>query len=172
MLKKNASRLMFRARGWLKMNKDTKRPGAVAILPRPPFTLDAAEPVDLKKLEVLVIRRSKFVASPGALCFPGGGVERGETPEQTVKREFKEEVGLDVRVGRFLAENKTPTGGALYWFVAEECSNDPDLKITIQPEEVENYEWRTLVELLDDKDFLENNKAIVQKIVDGEITLR
>lgn len=33
---------------------------------------------------------------------PGGGVEFGETLHDSLKREFREETGLDVEVGRFL----------------------------------------------------------------------
>jgi mutator protein MutT len=36
--------------------------------------------------------------------FPGGGIEENETPEQAVIREVKEELGLDVRVERLIAE--------------------------------------------------------------------
>lgn len=36
--------------------------------------------------------------------FPGGGVGRGETPEQTVVREMQEETGLLVTVTRLIAE--------------------------------------------------------------------
>lgn len=38
------------------------------------------------------------------LWFPGGAVEEGETNEETVKREVKEETGVDVEVGEILTE--------------------------------------------------------------------
>jgi 8-oxo-dGTP pyrophosphatase MutT (NUDIX family) len=36
--------------------------------------------------------------------FPGGGMDEGETPQQAVIREVEEELGLQVRVTRFVAE--------------------------------------------------------------------
>ncbi len=123
-------------------------------------------------METLVIRRSMNVVAPGALCFPGGGVEEGESPEETVCREFREEVGIDVRVVRFLVKSATPSGAPLYWYSAESVERDPNaLRVVVQQEEAAGYEWRSLVELLDDPDFLPNNLAIVRRIVDGEIAL-
>jgi len=42
----------------------------------------------------LVIRRAAKVIAPGRLCFPGGGVEPGESERQTLIREMEEELGV------------------------------------------------------------------------------
>jgi 8-oxo-dGTP pyrophosphatase MutT (NUDIX family) len=49
---------------------------------------------------VLLLRRS----DEGTWCFPKGHVESGETPKEAAAREIKEEAGLDVRLGKKVAE--------------------------------------------------------------------
>ena len=152
--------------------RDAKRPGAVGILFRTSINDANVNSIDFSRVATLVVRRSQTVVAPGALCFPGGGVEEGETPEQAVCREFQEEVALEVKARRFLVKNTTPSGAPLYWFWVETFEKDFDkLRIVVQPEEVAGYEWRTLPELLDDDSFLDNNREIVRKIIDGEIPL-
>jgi len=46
---------------------------------------------------VLIQKRKPGDVWPGLWEFPGGVIERGETPEQTLAREYVEEVELDVR---------------------------------------------------------------------------
>lgn len=54
-----------------------------------------------EKGELLVGRRAKNPAK-GTLDLPGGFTEYGETAEDAVRREVREETGLDVRAGRYL----------------------------------------------------------------------
>jgi 8-oxo-dGTP diphosphatase len=49
---------------------------------------------------VLLARGSERSAFPGVWSLPGGGVEQGENPDDTVVREFAEETGFAVRVER------------------------------------------------------------------------
>lgn len=48
--------------------------------------------------EVLLIKKSRG-AYKGKLDLPGGGIDYGETAEETLKREFEEEAGL--KINRF-----------------------------------------------------------------------
>ena len=49
--------------------------------------------------------------------FPGGGIEKGETPEEASKREAFEELGVEVKVNECLA--KIEDNGTQYFFLSE-----------------------------------------------------
>lgn len=61
----------------------------------------------LKDRSVLLLYRAK----QNDWTFPKGHVEFGETDNQTMIREIKEETGLDTRVIRKLPDNEYTTGG-------------------------------------------------------------
>jgi 8-oxo-dGTP diphosphatase len=54
---------------------------------------------------VLLARRSPGQKLAGFWEFPGGKVEGGETPEESLARELKEELGIRARVGEKCAES-------------------------------------------------------------------
>ena len=49
--------------------------------------------------------------------FPGGGIEKGETPEEGAKREAYEELGVEVKINECLA--KIEYNGTQHFFLTE-----------------------------------------------------
>lgn len=62
---------------------------------------------------LLAARRTEPAALAGLWEFPGGKVERGETPERALRRELREELGVEVELGD---EITGPDDGGAYGF--------------------------------------------------------
>lgn len=56
--------------------------------------------------------------------FPGGKSDDGETPEQTVIREMKEELGMDIKIIRKLCEYDLTFGDSTSLNVVFVCESD------------------------------------------------
>lgn len=74
-----------------------QRPVLQARGPVPHYTVTAA--VISREQQVLIARRPADGLLGGMWEFPGGKVEHGETLEEGLKREIREELGVDVYVG-------------------------------------------------------------------------
>jgi len=57
---------------------------------------------------ILLIRAYEIKTGASFWVIPGGGQEAGESDEECLSREMKEETGLDVRIGKLLIEQKAP----------------------------------------------------------------
>jgi 8-oxo-dGTP diphosphatase len=100
--------------------------------------------VILRGERFLVIRRSQHVRAPGMYCFPGGGIEQGETEEQALRRELLEELSVAARPVRRLTESVTPWQVHLAWWLAE---IDENAVLMPHPPEVESAHWLTAAEI-------------------------
>jgi len=135
------------------MSGDSPRHGAIGVL------LDETS-------RFLVIRRSDTVRAPGRLCFPGGGVEPGETQQDAVVRELQEELAITVSPIRKVWENETASGVRLHWWLVE-TQEEP----TPNPEEVAEWMWMTAEQLASEQSTLATNLAFLNAIECREIEL-
>lgn len=55
--------------------------------------------------KVLIAQRANNQKLAGKWEFPGGKVESGETPEECLKREIKEELGINIEVDEFFGKS-------------------------------------------------------------------
>jgi len=80
--------------------------------------------------------------------LPGGKVDFGETPEQAIVREMKEEIGVEVQVKKLLP--KIFTFFRYHWqgiFACYICEiKNPEQKIILN-KEASKYDWFTLEEI-------------------------
>lgn len=116
----------------------------------------------------LVIRRSEFVRAPNLLCFVGGTIEAGETPEEAIVREAEEEVSLKVKAIEQIWQSKTRWGTLLEWVVVERLESKPP---TPNPSEVAECMWLTAEELLHHPDLLPSVPAFYAAWAKGEFSL-
>jgi 8-oxo-dGTP diphosphatase len=75
----------------------------------------------IEKGRIAMIER--FRAGKHYVVFPGGKIEKGETAETAARREIMEELGLDVKIGKMVAEIwylDTPQ----YYFLAQRMGGE------------------------------------------------
>jgi len=92
--------------------------------------------------EVLLLKRSSISRTePSTWSRPGGQVEYGENAEEAVKREIKEELGIDIEVVRFLEMTQTIEDGK-HWialgFLARHVSGTPR---NVEPDKHDEVKW-------------------------------
>jgi len=112
----------------------------------------------------LMIRRSASVIAPGAWCFVGGAIEPGESQEQAVVREFREEVGGTVRPLERIRQYTRPDGRLrLYWWRAQLLEQE----LHANSDEVAEIRWCRPAEIRRLPDLLESNREFLDAIGQG-----
>jgi 8-oxo-dGTP pyrophosphatase MutT (NUDIX family) len=87
------------------------------------------------------------IRSPDCWHLVGGGIEEGETPEQGLKREVKEEVGYDLEKFEFVA-NRAGSMGEKVWVYATFVDKEDEKKFVHGPGEGQGIGWFTIDEIL------------------------
>ncbi len=88
-------------------------------------------------LSLLYEVRSGTVSQPGEICFPGGHMEKSESPEECAVRETCEELGIGPDAVKVIGQGDTLYGNGnftLYTFIGE---IDPDALNTAEPDDNE-----------------------------------
>ncbi|MBN3584224.1 (deoxy)nucleoside triphosphate pyrophosphohydrolase [Algoriphagus aestuarii] len=60
----------------------------------------------IRQEKILVAKRSESMSLPGFWEFPGGKIEEGESPEECLIREIKEELGIVIAIHGQLTSSK------------------------------------------------------------------
>jgi 8-oxo-dGTP pyrophosphatase MutT (NUDIX family) len=133
-----------------------------------PSMRQGAVAVVVREGRFLVIRRSADVVAPGAYCFPGGGIEAGETEELALVREFREELGATILPVRRIWRSTTRWQVELAWWLGEVVSDEV---LELNAAEVASVHWLGPDEMLALAELLESNREFLKALAEGEIVL-
>lgn len=116
--------------------------------------------------QVFIQRRPAGKKLAGLWEFPGGKRERGETPKQTVHRELREELGVEVEVGEKLATVRHSCARLKLTLHAYLCRHSEG---DIRPVAADAWKW-TPIGNLDEYEFPEANREILDALESLEAT--
>ena len=114
----------------------------------------------IKKNNKVFITQRGYGEFKGKWEFPGGKVEVGETPEDAVVREIKEELKSEVKVERYYDEINDVRGDTCFnvkFFICSLVSGELELTEHLASKWVEPKE-------INEKDFMEADKSVLDNL--------
>ncbi len=123
---------------------------------------DAVVAVVRRDDRVLVIRRGPLAILPGYWSPPSGRIEPGESQEETVVREVREEVGLQVRPVAKVWECETDDGVfLLHWWAVEVTGGE----LKLEPREASEARWVDTPEFLELEPTFAGDREFFQRVL-------
>ena len=149
------------------MDSATPQPAPVQT-PKTELTVAAALIVRDSKL--LVCQRHRNDSHGLEWEFPGGKVEPGESPAQALKRELREELGVDATIGEELFRTTHRYGDSQSQFQLIFFRADIDDSATLQNLVFEQFEWAD-ISALPQYNFLAADKELIRLLASRTIKL-
>ena len=109
---------------------------------------------------LLIARRPEGKHMAGRWEFPGGKLEKGESPEEAIEREIREELAAEIKAGRVyqaIAYSYPEKDVLLLFYAASVVSGEP------RPVEEAEIRWITLEEL-DEYTFAPVDAMLVERL--------
>ena len=132
--------------------------------------MDSLKLYIMKKIEVvaaIIYKDESYFATQrgygefeGMWEFPGGKIEPGESPENALKREIQEELGIDITIDRFICTTEYDYPSfhlTMHCYLCEIKSGEIELR------EHKSARWLT-AKTLNSVEWLPADKEIVEKL--------
>lgn len=97
----------------------------------------------IRENQVLIVKRSERETSfPNCWSFPGGALEAGESFQEGLKREIREEIGCQVKNNELFKTVEFATDKGIINYYVGEVSGE----IVLDNDELSDYRWISLEE--------------------------
>ena len=115
---------------------------------------------------ILIAKRKKGWRFAGKWEFPGGKIEPHETPEECLKRELREELGIETRIGEFFCSSTYAYPHATVQLLVYQAFHVSGEYTLYDHQEIR---W-VLPDELTEYDFPEADKPVIEKLAGSAVS--